>query len=117
MPVTGKTFKSILTDTVQATGPVEQSRFVNVLGAQAGAGEETGGVSQVPADPGDFFPVDRFGVLLVESGGPVTAGVRVQSDADACAVMQPEEGAGAPAGLALDDAAAAGVIIRIRYPV
>ena len=67
---------------------------------------------------GDVTPVSVLGIMAVEAGAAITRGQAVQSDASACAVPQTaatagDTAAGISAGIALDDATAAGGVIRI----
>lgn len=79
---------SLLALTVQLAGAVEAQRFVGVDGTQAGAGENTYGVSRYAGGIGDNVTVDVIGTATVEAGGALAAGAQVESDADGKAVTK-----------------------------
>lgn len=107
----------ILTTSVVAFAALVQQRFVGADNAPCQAGAVALGVAEVDAAVGDLTPVNVLGIIAVEAGAAVTKGQNVQSDADACAVPQTaateNTPAGISAGIALDDALAAGDVIRI----
>lgn len=113
----GATQQVILTTSVTAQAALTQQRFVGADNAPCQAGAVALGVAEVDAAAGDVVPVNVLGIIVVEAGAAVTKGQNVQSDANACAVPQvPAAGetpAGISAGIALDEALAAGDAIRI----
>lgn len=74
-------------------------------------------MAAVDAAAGDVTPVSVLGIMAVEAGAAINRGQAVQSDANACAIPQTaatgDTAAGISAGIALDDATAAGEVIRI----
>ncbi|EFN7273592.1 DUF2190 family protein [Escherichia coli] len=113
----GTTQQVILTTTVTAGAALTQQRFVGADNAPCQAGAAVLGVAEVDAGAGDVTPVSVLGIMAVEAGAAITRGQAVQSDASACAVPQTaataDTAAGISAGIALDDATAAGEVIRI----
>ncbi len=78
---------------------VTDRRFIGHDGRQASkAGQHTLGVSQYEAAPGEAFTVDLVGLVEVESGGPVAAGVQIMTDNEGRAVHW--DGRGVVAGRA-----------------
>ncbi len=110
----GTTQQVILTTTVTAGAALTQQRFVGADNAPCQAGAAVLGVAEVDAGAGDVTPVSVLGIM---AGAAITRGQAVQSDASACAVPQTaataDTAAGISAGIALDDATAAGEVIRI----
>lgn len=100
----------VLTTTVKATGKVVANRFVTFAGKQALANEAVFGVSPYDADEGDTLAVDVLGIAVVEAGGAVAVGAKVDADAQGCAVTH---ASGEVAGTALTAAAEAGDLIRV----
>ncbi|MFV2030803.1 DUF2190 family protein [Neisseria sp. S1] len=100
----------VLTTTVKATGKVVANRFVTFAGKQALANEAVLGVSPYDADEGDTLAVDVVGIAVVEAGGAVTVGAKVDTDAQGCAVTH---ATGEAVGTALSTAAEAGDLIRV----
>ncbi|EPT9380468.1 capsid cement protein [Proteus mirabilis] len=113
----GTTQQVILTTTVTAGAALTQQRFVGVDNAPCQAGAVALGVAAVDAAAGDVTPVSVLGIMAVEAGTAINRGQAVQSDANACAIPQTaatgDTAAGISAGIALDDATAAGEVIRI----
>lgn len=113
----GTTQQVILTTTVTAGAALTQQRFVGADNAPCQAGAVALGVAEVDAAAGDVTPVNVLGIVAVEAGAAITRGQAVQSDANACAVPRTaatgDTAAGISAGIALDDATAAGEVIRI----
>lgn len=104
-----KTKQVVLTTTTRTAGQVVASRFVTFTGKQATANEAVLGVSAYDAAAGDLLGVEVIGITLVESGGAVTVGAKVASDAQGCAVA----GESKTAGVALSAAEGAGTLIRV----
>lgn len=102
---------SLLTLTVLAAGAVSAKRFVSHLGAQAVAEENTLGVSRTAAAIGEKLPVDVIGTAIVETGGAITAGDKLESDASGRAVTWSTSGP--VLARALESATAAGQFIEV----
>lgn len=77
---------ALLTLSVQLAGTVEANRFIAIDMTQAGAGGNTYGVSRTKGVSGDVVPVDVIGTTIVETGGALLAGAKVQADANGRAV-------------------------------
>ena len=106
-----QTFHPVLTVSVTAAADLnDERRFVGVDGNLAAAGAKALGTNNAAFAAGEQASVDAIGVILVEAGGAMAAGVEVQSDADGRAI---ELNGGASNGWALDAATAAGDVIRI----
>jgi hypothetical protein len=103
-------YKPLLIDTVKAAVNLEKQRFIGFDGNYCGANAKAYGVSDVEIKAGQYAPVALFGILLIQTGGAVTAGTKVTSDATGCAVAYTT---GEANGYALDTAAGAGEVIRI----
>ena len=113
----GTTQQAILTTAGTASAALTQQRFVGADNAPCQAGAVALGVAEVDAAAGDLTPVNVLGIVAVEVGAAIAKGQIVQSDANACAVPQTaateDTPAGVSAGIALDEALAAGDVIRI----
>ncbi|PHM24588.1 DUF2190 family protein [Xenorhabdus ehlersii] len=108
------TQQPVLTTTVVATASIIQHRLVGADNAPCQAGAAALGVAEVDAKTGDAVPVNVLGIIAVEAGAPIARGQVVQSDKNACAVPRAAENATVVSvGLALDEATAAGNVIRI----
>lgn len=100
----------ILTTSILAAAALTQQRFVGADNAPCLAGAVALGVAEVDAVPDDVVPVSVLGIIVVEAGAAVAKGQTVQSDKNACAVPKTD---GVSVGIALDEALAAGDVIRI----
>lgn len=113
----GTTQQVILTTTVTASAALTQQRFVGADNGPCQAGAVALGVAEVDAAAGDVAPVNVLGIVAVEAGAAIAKGQYVQADANACAITQipakDSNPAGIAAGIALDEALAAGDVIRI----
>lgn len=135
-----KTKQPILTTSLKAAATVVRNRFAGFDGNYCGAGERPLGVFADDTPSGEYAPVDVVGITLVISGGAITAGAPVASDADGYAVAAAAASVAVPAGstpvtsdgaqptlevsggylpeavagYALDAATDAGEIIRVR---
>lgn len=107
----------ILTTTVTALTALTQLRFVGADNGPCQAGAVALGVAEVDAAVGDVTPINVLGIVAVEAGAAIAKGQNVQSDENACAIPRTaasgDTPAGIPAGIALDEALAAGDVIRI----
>lgn len=99
----------VLITTTKATAPIIANRFVGFDGKQAKAAQPVFGVAPRDADNGDTFGVEVMGIVNVESGGAITAGAKVASDAQGCAVV----GTNNVAGVAVSAATAAGELVSV----
>ncbi len=99
-----------LTLTLTVTGNIPAQRFVSPLNALPAAGGNTAGVTQ---NHGVDEPtaVSALGAVYVESGGLVTAGAAVETDADGCAI---DHTTGAIVGRALSSADQAGLPVLVN---
>lgn len=105
-----KTEHLVLTMTLAATAALIKNRFVSLAGGVPAAGVWCPGKANANYDIGEQAGVDAQGVLLVEAGAAVTAGVEVQTDVSGRAITL---AAGISLGRALDAATAAGQFIRV----
>lgn len=99
----------VLVTTTKATAPIIANRFVGFDGKQAKAAQPVFGVAPRDADNGDTVGVEVLGITVVESGGAVTVGAKVASDAQGCAVA----GTSNVAGTAVTAASTAGELISV----
>lgn len=121
--VTGLTATSTMplqTVTVEQEGSDDLfRRFVSPDGSRAGAGHNVLGVGRTGGADGALIPVDVAGLVLVQAGEMFPAdtggGKRVKSNASGQAVAA---AAGDPAaGIAIDAASGAGVLVRVLLGV
>jgi hypothetical protein len=105
-----KTYKPLLFETLLAAANLEKQRFIGFDGNYCTQGAKALGVSDVEVDANQFVPVVLLGILLVKTGGAITKGSKVASDANGYAVAFT---AGESNGYALDTAITSGEIIRI----
>lgn len=102
----------ILTISLVAVAAVPQQRFVGIDRQVCGAGAPAWGVADSEASAaGKVMPVKVLGTSKVETGGAVTPGQLVKSDAVGRAV--PQGGAGAILARAITGAAALGGMIEV----
>lgn len=107
-----KTHHVIFAMSMTAMADLEKNRFIGLDGNPCGAGAKSAGVGEFDVAAGEQATVNAMGAIIVESGGAVSAGSAVESDADARAVTH---GSGEINGYALNAAATAGehiVILR-----
>jgi len=100
----------ILTCTAIAVVGLAARRFAGFDGKLAAEGAKALGVVEADTDADSPVPINVLGVMLVESGGPVTLGAEVQTDANGRAIPK---AAGIGNGFAVDAAIEAGELIRI----
>jgi hypothetical protein len=81
-----RNFTPLHTLTVILAGAAAGNRFINTALSQAGAGDNTYGVSRTAGETGEAIAVDVLGTAIVETGGPILAGAKVQADADGRAI-------------------------------
>lgn len=79
---------SLLALTVVASSAIASNRFTTPIGAQAGDGANTNGVSQTAAAIGEKLTVDIIGTAIVETGAAIAAGALVQSDLNGKAITK-----------------------------
>lgn len=77
---------SLLTLSILATAALSACRFVTSAGAHSGAAGDAIGVTRSDGAEGALVPYDVYGTAVVESGGIVAVGDRVQSDATGRAI-------------------------------
>lgn len=105
-----KTQQVLLVTSILAAVALSARRFVGFDGNTCAAGAKPLGVTELDTDAGNMAPANVMGIMLVEAGAAIGAGVEVQSDATGRAIPK---AAGAVSGTTLDAAAAAGEVIRI----
>lgn len=99
----------VLVSTVTATAPIVANRFIGFDGKQATANALVFGVSPRDADEGDAVGIECIGIVLVEAGGAISAGAKVASDAQGCAVA----GDNNVAGVAINMTQGAGELVAV----
>lgn len=102
--------------TIAAGEAITKNRFVDFAGKHT-VDLMAVGVALFDTDSGDPISVLGSGVAVVESGGAVTAGNLVSSDANGKAValtLSTAADAGKICGVAIDTASGAGEFIRVR---
>lgn len=80
------TKSAVVAVTMLAMSELIGNRFVSVKGRQATADDPIFGVVPVDAKAGESVAVEILGVSIVESGGAITQGDKVASDAQGCAI-------------------------------
>lgn len=95
---------------VMATTAIAAQRFVTSVGAQAGAGANTVGVSRTAAAIGERTTTDIIGTTVVQTGAAVASGATLQSDANGKAITW---ASGARVAVALEAATAADQFIEV----
>lgn len=100
-----------ITSITAAANLTEPKRFVGVNGNYAGAGAFALGVLETATDSGKQAPVMTYGIAIVLSGGAISAGAGVESNAVGKAVTKDT---GVLLGYALDAATGADQEIRVK---
>lgn len=101
---------SIYRLSVKATAAVIAQTFIDFTGATAAAAGNTAGVACTDGAVGDLVPTDRLGSAVVIAGAAITAGERLEVDANGHAVPH---NAGVIVAVALEAAAASGQTIEV----
>lgn len=101
---------SILELTRIAAADISAHGFVGFDGRMAGDGAAVLGVAKTDAKAAAAFGVDVLGAIDMIAGAAISAGDTVQSNAQAQPIPK---AAGAPAGVALTDAANPGDVVKI----
>lgn len=96
---------------VLAAAALTKHRYATAAGAVPAAGVYCPGVANANYDAGEQAGLDFAGVVVVEAGAAVAADAAVQTDASGRAITL---AAGIALGRALDAAAAAGDLIRVK---
>lgn len=81
--------QSVVNLNIVTTGAIAKKRFINNLGAQATAGQNTLGVNDYTVAAGETALCDHLGVTFVEAGVAIPANAterRLQTDADGRAI-------------------------------
>lgn len=107
-----KHYKPLLIDSVKAAENLPKQRFVSFDGKVSKAGEKAYGICDVETEAEQYAPVGVYGILLVESGGNITTGSPLTSDASGKAIIAGDNQA--INGYALNDAAESDIIQIIR---
>ena len=105
-----KTQQIVLTTSILALADLSRFRLVGLNGGVCAAGAKALGPCEATTSAGEQAPVNMTGALLVEAGGPITAGAEVESDATGRAIAKTT---GVSNGWAMDAAAVAGDVIRV----
>lgn len=102
---------SLLTLSILATAALSACRFVTVAGAHSGLAGDALGVTRSAGAEGALVPYDIHGTAIVESGGVIALGDRVQSDATGRAIKAAATGTKSAviAGGAAGDLVVAGI--------
>ena len=120
-----KTYQPILIQTVEAQEDLTEKTFIGFDGNTCEAGAKAFGIADVSTESGQLAPVGVLGTFLVISGGAITQGSAVTSDASGKAVVATAPSITTEAsattltagdeinGYALDAATAAGEEIRV----
>jgi hypothetical protein len=116
-----KTGKLCLVTSIEAGEKLATANvFIKLDGKVAGTNAIVYGVLQDATEDGQMAPVALFGEVLVLSGGVVTAGDYITSNASGKAIPCPARGTGyIPeniAGRAVDAASGVDELIRVRIP-
>lgn len=77
---------ALLTLSMQLSGTVSANRFLATDMTQAGLGANTYGATRTNGVSGEVVPVDVLGTTIIETGGAILAGAKVQSDANGRAI-------------------------------
>jgi hypothetical protein len=81
------TINYVLTETMTAAGAVATGLFIKGNGTVCGAGEKAAGVSVSAAEKSsDVFGVCVIGKVIATSGAAVTAGAKIEADANGKAI-------------------------------
>jgi len=105
-----RTYKPLLLETIKTSVDLDKQRFVGFDGNYCTANAKALGVCDVEIEAGQYAPVALFGILLVKTAGAITAGDKIASDANGCAVVF---STGESNGYSIDTAVGAGEVIRI----
>lgn len=91
-------------------GGVEKNRFISFTGVYGSAGAKSLGVSNAETNQDEMIPVTAKGIALVESASAISLARPIQASINGTAITQD---AGALEGYAMDEAVAAGQLIRV----
>ena len=106
-----KTHQPIARISIAAAADLSKQLFIGLTGALCAADAKPLGVSEVDVKSGEQMPVIIAGVALVKSGAAITAGAKLECDANGKAVTWATSGE--VAGWALDTAGGADEVIRV----
>lgn len=106
-----KTSIILATMSVLAAAALTKHRYATAAGTVPASGAYCPGVANANYDIGEQAGLDTHGIVLVEAGAAVAADAAVQTDASGRAITL---AAGVNLGRALDAAAAAGDLIRVK---
>ncbi|MDR3631495.1 MAG: DUF2190 family protein [Desulfocapsaceae bacterium] len=81
-----KQSRPIFSIAIAAIGAITEYSFVTPARSQAGAGVNTLGVARFAANNGDTVTVDVMGTAIVQTGGAITDGGLVETDASGRAI-------------------------------
>jgi len=100
----------LMTLTIEASGTVEEKRFVDVDGDYPTAAARVFGVTRVAAESGDNLGVHVLGTAIVEAGEAISAGGAVEAGTSGKAAAYDS---GIKAGIALTAATDDGDLIEV----
>jgi len=109
-----KTYSAAHRYTIVAAAAIVKQLFVGLTGNICGADAKPLGVSEIDVASGEQMPVITSGVALVKSGAALSAGAKLESDANGKAITWATSGE--IAGWALDAAGGADEVIRVLLP-
>lgn len=93
-----KTYKPGVVESITAAAALAAMRFIGFDGNLCGADAKALGASELATNSGEQCPVIVSGIALVESGGVITAGAALASDATGRAVAATALSATTPIG-------------------
>jgi hypothetical protein len=105
-----KTEQPLLITSVKAAANISKNLFIGFDGNLCAANAKALGVSNANTDLNEQLPVTAKGIALIYSGGAVSQGTKIASDANAKAVTF---STGESNGFALDASTGADELIRI----
>ena len=105
-----KTYKPGITESIKAQTDLNKQRFIGFDGNYCGDKQKALGVSDVSTEAGQFAPVVINGILLIKTGGAISVGNKITSNAEGKAKKAADDPIN---GYALDASAGADEIIRI----
>lgn len=105
-----KTYNPGVVVSIQSTADLTKFRFVGFDGSHCGNGAKALGVTEVDYKNGEVVGLITTGIALVEAGGNVSVGAKLQSDANGKAITY---ASGEVNGYSLDSGAS-GDLIRVK---
>lgn len=93
-----KTVQHGVVTNIEATANLDKERFIGFSGAYCGAGAKALGTSYIEADSGEMAAVVVTGIAIITTGGAITAGGPVASDANGKAIAATTFSVAVPVG-------------------